>query len=523
MDNPGLEHLADHIFQYLEAEDMANCRLVSTFWREYIDSHKHWWSLKLYHIGHQFQEKYSYDNGLCCECGCASAKYSIWTILTFGFVNKDFEVMKEFTSYMMEYYMKYRDSWYDKPDTVLGWAIRNNYKDFIYELPYRCIDLDETCANGKNPLHVAVETEDIEMVEIILKIAEWRKTDGDDYGFVNAKCHNKWGDPDYTALNIACLADNAEIVELFLKYADTLNIDVLALVNDWPWFREMNALHLAVKPFQYHEKSSTGKTLKLLLNYGKEKNFEDRDWLTAMITCDATTPFELACQHGAIEAVEVFLEFFIENEIIMNMDDMGIHPLASACKKLEDIKASNEILTEPQDFTEENIEYISYHEQTYDARLEIVKILIKAYKENGLDVKDLGWFADEDNFTALHHACSTGSTEIVKVLLENGYGDLINVQDYLGRTPLHHACWVDDYDDRGPAGYPDTVDFLLSKMEELGLNLTLKNEDGYTALQYLLNLPYPEEQKETGDKILAVFEKYGVHEEYLYLLLGIEV
>ena len=50
MSNQGLEHLADKIIEYLDPKDVANCRLVSRFWRDYIDNRKHWYWLQLIEI-----------------------------------------------------------------------------------------------------------------------------------------------------------------------------------------------------------------------------------------------------------------------------------------------------------------------------------------------------------------------------------------------------------------------------------------------------------------------------------------
>ena len=48
MMNPGLVHITDHIFSYLEIQDLANSRLISKVWKNYIDhTSKIWWVLQL--------------------------------------------------------------------------------------------------------------------------------------------------------------------------------------------------------------------------------------------------------------------------------------------------------------------------------------------------------------------------------------------------------------------------------------------------------------------------------------------
>ena len=45
--NPGLQHIAERVFSFLEAKDLAKCRLVSRKWRDTIDPLRYWWILHL--------------------------------------------------------------------------------------------------------------------------------------------------------------------------------------------------------------------------------------------------------------------------------------------------------------------------------------------------------------------------------------------------------------------------------------------------------------------------------------------
>ena len=40
MKNPGFSLIAEEIFLNLNIQELVNCRLVSSFWREFIDGHK---------------------------------------------------------------------------------------------------------------------------------------------------------------------------------------------------------------------------------------------------------------------------------------------------------------------------------------------------------------------------------------------------------------------------------------------------------------------------------------------------
>ena len=41
--NPGLEHIALHIFKYLDPKSVGQCRAVSKGWKSLIDNDKFWW------------------------------------------------------------------------------------------------------------------------------------------------------------------------------------------------------------------------------------------------------------------------------------------------------------------------------------------------------------------------------------------------------------------------------------------------------------------------------------------------
>ncbi|XP_054715321.1 tonsoku-like protein [Uloborus diversus] len=110
--------------------------------------------------------------------------------------------------------------------------------------------------------------------------------------------------------------------------------------------------------------------------------------------------------------------------------------------------------------------------------------------------------------TPLHQACIKGNLNMVKKLIDTGHP--INARDACGWTPLHEACnhgWYDiveylidkgaDINDRGGelckgvtplidaagCGHLEIIRLLVSK----GATVTVKNDDGETALQALLN------------------------------------
>ena len=50
VNNPGLKHISEEIFSYLEPKSLAACRLTCTSWRNLIDNHRRWWVLHLQQV-----------------------------------------------------------------------------------------------------------------------------------------------------------------------------------------------------------------------------------------------------------------------------------------------------------------------------------------------------------------------------------------------------------------------------------------------------------------------------------------
>ena len=112
----------------------------------------------------------------------------------------------------------------------------------------------------------------------------------------------------------------------------------------------------------------------------------------------------------------------------------------------------------------------------------------------------------------------------------------INDKDTTGRTPLHHACSVfddqetledmdidnNDYDEYEPVynvpnpcsklgddfeAHIETIEVLLSRMEEFGLDPNIRDAFGNTPIQSFCCPSYPWNLRES---IIQVFEKYGL-------------
>ena len=527
--DPGLQQVAKKIFEELEdPKDMANCRLVCTYWRDYIDSQNHWWNLQLGKIIKCYIDLFEED------IRDVWGKIPSWVKVICHFLDNpkdgcnDFEDFKFFTKTMMEYYHDELKGaewiWRREVDTPLHWAIERHKSrpgkksmEFIRILPLGLIDMHEQYKID-SPLHAAIAYGNKEAFELILNAArdvregnndsdedndDWEDIDEEDDGyffvppvnFLNGSTRSG-----FTALHQACYSEDPEYLETLIKVSETKGIDLNAKSEIRErYVRDISVMHHATRPFDnyYHgdyKKNATA--LKVLLKYAEEKNIRlfCRDGTNyEPLYTGLWTPFEYACQYGNVEAVEVFMEYFKEKGI--NVTDHQMMPLTCACKRTD---------------IYDDDDWKTFHDDHKDARTEIAKILVKHYEENNIDLKVNDDY-DPLGRNALHHACASGSTEIVCLLLEHGFGDKINTTDENGRTPLHHACSVYNEEEEGPGGYPETIQFLLGKMEELGLDPNIKDKDGRTALQSMLNMDMYLGD-ETKKEITAIFAKYGITE-----------
>ena len=59
--NPGLDHIVRHISSFLDAPNLAQCRLVCHAWKVMIDDHRQWLSFQLEHIQSTKKEFKNFD------------------------------------------------------------------------------------------------------------------------------------------------------------------------------------------------------------------------------------------------------------------------------------------------------------------------------------------------------------------------------------------------------------------------------------------------------------------------------
>eukprot|EP00093_Oithona_nana_P008842 08842.XXX_274709_276137_1 [CDS] Oithona nana genome sequencing. len=440
--------------------------------------------------------------------------------MLYGSDRNDINELKFFTTTMMEFYLSKNSylrefSYYS--NTPLHWAMNHNNMEFIKILPLHLIDLSKDAYCLASPFYHACSRGKKEVVELFFSLAdeqieaqrERRKkgraqaraemgrsddpeTDEEEYFneedyFFNKVHWVKYG-LNFTPFINVCAGDDVEIVEIFLANSDK-GIQLHKTDN-----QRSTGLHWACKA--YHHYNFTADILSLLL-----KNVEDKDFNVFARNNFGLTPFETACEYGATSAVSVFLNYFEEKGI--KITDHGMKPLICVAKKVER-------------WSDCSLDWDVYHDKMYEERKIIAEILIRYFKDSGIDL----FVYDSEGRNPLHHACASGSIDVVKLLLESFQDIDINQQDDNGRTALHHASsqFEIESENEGPAGYPNVVEFLLSNKEELGLDPSIKDNEEMTALKSVREgggdfcRRNRRNAKSTEEELIAMFEKYEVKE-----------
>ena len=281
--NPGLEHIATHIFKYLDPKSLGQCRAVSTGWKFFIDNDKYWWIQVL-------EAKKVLKRGWRPNCE-AYKQHEFYKEFeaTVAYIkeNESLENLRLLGRFILDYYCcfdkleepvssgwnKMIEEIYLKtsknhkpgdPESPLHFAADNNRLDilnYLASLPTICdmnleIVIDPYSPKGTYPFFArktilgnACQKNQVEIVEFFMKLRGNKKIDFNE-------CSNS-----YTLFHEACASGNIEVVKLFLKHAKKLRIDLNA--------RNLELLgppSARKTPFKIAVKRSKKDVVKLLLS-----------------------------------------------------------------------------------------------------------------------------------------------------------------------------------------------------------------------------------------------------------------
>ena len=235
--NSGLEHIARQIFKYLDPKSVGQCRVVSTGWKSFIDNDTYWWI--------QVLEALKVKKMIRCGCG-GFTHLQGWVefqdTVAFMKENESLENLRLLGRFILDYYCCFGkrrivqpsepNKFYDTcepEETPLHFAADKNRLDilnYLASLPTMChMNLENVIKdnNWEYPspqtiLGNACQKNQVEIVEFFMNLRGNKKMKKIDF--------NDQTRSSYTLFHAACRSGNIEIVKLFLKHADELNIDL---------------------------------------------------------------------------------------------------------------------------------------------------------------------------------------------------------------------------------------------------------------------------------------------------------
>ena len=208
-------------------------------------------------------------------------------------------------------------------------------------------------------------------------------------------------------------------------------------------------------------------------------------------------PVHLAAENGNVK----IMEFFLSTSYDMNSQDhchRTVFHLAcanEACAQLL-IEVSTKLGIDLN--ARDKYGRISSHHACTNGTTETVKLLV----EHGIDFNT----RDMDGEAPFHKACAHGRTETVKLLseLSTKLAIDLNARNVDGDTPFHFAC---------EKGTPETVKLLIDLSTTLGIDLDTRDANGDTPFHFACGTGNPETVKLLIDlsKKLGIDLNHGDH------------
>ena len=386
LENQGLCHIVRNISGFLDAQSMANCRLVCHSWKDLIDNERPWWNFQLYHISSN--KKKCLFNGNDNKVEWKS--YYIKIFPEVKAVTEEFskrQSIPKLQEFVKEMWIYFRDD--NAIMGPLGYAIYQSNVKFVQLLIDGGIDLATMISHY--PMFHACRFGNLEIVQLLIKyFPSFDPTSRTEHGCT-----------------------------IFHMSALNQDVRVLKLILDSFRFEDSRETLHAMKMIHYAVLFGQKETIEFLLE-SKQKiglNLEDRDG-------QGSTVLHMACANRDVEIVDLIFQELVKinSDIDLNsQNDYGYTPLHFACERrqLEIVK----VLLENSKEREIDIDFNlvdgygknPLHIACMTRQLEIVKLLLDYSKDSNINFN----VADDDGNTPLHIACKIGKLKIVKLLLDN--------------------------------------------------------------------------------------------------------
>ena len=213
--NPGFNHIMIQIMANLDEKDIANCRLVSKTWKNYIDS-KQWWITQLEYIRNtKTTFKYTdYETESLVD-----DEFPVWK-KTLDYYGQKVcgEKLKKFVNFMWQYFKNEK-----KFLNPLLQAVNDGNIGFIEFLIDSPIDFNVRC-NGLEGIcfHIACYGNQVQVLELLVKHSLDKNID------ITTKSL-KYG---LTPMHVACKYGSLELVKALSNHIISRNLDLFQTSNN---------------------------------------------------------------------------------------------------------------------------------------------------------------------------------------------------------------------------------------------------------------------------------------------------
>ena len=268
LQNPGLQLISRNIFKYLKLKDFSHCRLVSKFWKQFID-----------------EDKYLADVQFT-EVKVMSVCYSKRTQLPVplfhyvcGFAS--FRIVKMFLDNKLKWKIDVNAQ--DEIEvTPLFMACQYNNVLVVNHLLDHGLNITRRTKNIKGHiLHAATFNKDPKVTQAVFENKRLMNT-----------AKNVTTSYKYTVFHsAACNEFSAKPLAYLLENATKFNLKINQLTRD-----HENVFHPACR-------LGKQETVKFLIQNAKKYAID-----LNMRDMDGNTPFQIACQHGQFHKVKILLE-----------------------------------------------------------------------------------------------------------------------------------------------------------------------------------------------------------------------
>ena len=232
--NCGLQHLARYIFKHLNYESIANCRLVSKDWKDFIDfecdnlfSN---WKLKLLQLSKckyvkirldvfHFWQEYFPEFWSLEDCHPDFLANLDYLGNHAGLVS-----LEKITIFMNEFYtsMDKGESYFDSPLHYAAHLKRFDVFEILRQTPMD-IDVDNAYNTRNSVLHPTLLGEacalgQLEVIEYFINLQR--------NGLKKIDFNKRIDHQSYHLFHQVCLSSNPDLVRLFLKHANAIQMDL---------------------------------------------------------------------------------------------------------------------------------------------------------------------------------------------------------------------------------------------------------------------------------------------------------